>query len=62
MPSGETPTLIPCAACGGEWRVFPKDKRAEPEDCRWCTQGCMNDKQLQVWKNYRLTRPIGSIK
>ena len=53
MPSSEHPTLIPCAACGGEYQKTSKDARVNPEECKWCTQGHMSDTQLQAWRRWR---------
>jgi hypothetical protein len=46
----ERPTLIPCASCGGKYKV-------NDHVCRWCTLGAMSDTQLQAWKEHRLRKP-----
>jgi hypothetical protein len=43
----ERPTLIPCASCGGRYKV-------NDHECPWCTSGAMSDAQLQAWKAHRL--------
>ena len=56
-------TLVPCVACGGEYRrkiraVDSEGGKGEDEFelCAWCTRGSMTDAELQAWKVHRTTR------
>jgi hypothetical protein len=55
----EQVTLIPCVACGGDFRrvVECADGTYGTEVCRHCTQGAMSDAQLQKWKVARTPVP-----
>lgn len=47
----EHPTLVPCLACGGEFRRVYDDERGvyRTETCRWCTRGAMSPQQIEDW-------------
>lgn len=52
-------TLIPCAACGGDYarRVTQRDGSVRIEVCRHCFRGAMDDEQLLKWKALRASKP-----
>ena len=58
----ERPTLIPCPACGGEFRRIVERARGQYATalCPHCKNGHMDDAQLQAWKTHRIARPIDS--
>jgi len=55
----EAITLIPCAACGGEYKrvIETQGGRYRTENCRFCTQGHMDDKQIKAYRAHRERKP-----
>ena len=46
----ETPTLVMCLACGGEFEKLSEvDTGYRMSLCEWCTQGSMTPAQLARW-------------
>jgi hypothetical protein len=55
----EQPTLVPCLACGGNWRTFETSSQPAPKGtsktfkvlhCAWCIQGAMTQAQVDAYR------------
>jgi len=55
----EAITLIPCAACGGEYRRLVETAAGtyRTEICKFCTMGHMDEKQIQAYRIHRGSKP-----
>lgn len=58
FPVDETPTLVPCMACGGNWQILDETPTGHRmSTCRWCTRGAMTATQIAAWNARRQGRP-----
>ena len=53
----EAITLIPCAACGGEYRRLVETATGyRTEFCKFCTDGHMDEKQIEAYRKHRIAK------
>jgi hypothetical protein len=54
MSRDDMPTLVPCLACGGEFRLVFEDENGvyRTHTCRWCTSGAQSPSQIRAWREF----------
>lgn len=66
-PSRRATTLVPCCACGGNFRTVAATGAPAPRGasksyrvvrCPWCTSGCMTEEQVKAWKRFKENPPL----